>query len=316
MRVLDINSSLDEMTKIILQKARYQKVVLCIDDTSDIKFIDLLTSRIERDVVLLKYYYNKNNINELHNMLNNGVRVVIYNVDIKRFYKLVNNDNYVLNIFIPQENFVFPYIACNESLYGDNLLVLNTNNYDYITLIMLYQFGLYKVWSTLLQGGNVDTSIFKNFDKIANGKIDFYSSLINEIKCLNPYISNEYQDLDIEQLPYYVYLRLCAVLNLLVNIGQHNEQYIDFYKTEKSSKDISKAYALIIQTDIIDTLKFNCPNLIKLNMIILTRIKILIKKYFNFKNINLNKLNKIIKNQSKLLNIDNLLYISYIFDVI
>jgi len=103
---------------------------------------------------------------------------------------------------------------------------------------------------------------------------------------------------------------------MLESVNQNNEQYIDFYKTEKSASDINKAYDLITRFEIIDKLKINSGNLIKINNVVLNRIKIIIKKYFNFKNKYFNNLNKIIKNNAKALNIDNLLYISYIFDVI
>ena len=161
----------------------------------------------------------------------------------------------------------------------------------------------------------MDITIFKNLDAISNGKVDFYVGILNQVQALKSG-NNEYKDIDENQLPYYAYLRMCAVFKMLTNLINGDEQYIDFYKTELNAKAIKKAHDLVVGYNIVELLRYNCGNLLKINNAILNRTKIIIKKYFNFKNIKLNKLNKIIKNQSKLLNIDNLLYISYIFNCV
>ena len=316
MKILDKNNAITQVVDLILSKAKYQKVALCLDENSDMEFVDNIINQINKDVILLKYYYNKSNISSFYNMVNNGVRVVIYNVDIEHFYQLQNDNNYILNVFLPQSNFLLPYLTHNESIYGDNLLICNTKTKDYTTLLFMYESAFNKVWDLLLQGVEVDTDIFKNIDAIANDKVDFYPNILNQLAGLKKCIGGEYQDIKESQLPYYIYLRLCAILKMLENLLQCKEQYIDFYKTELSVSAIEKAHSLLLKYDIIKVLKYNCENLIKINSAILNRTKIIIKKYFNFNQIKLNKLNKIIKAQSKLLNMEKLLYISYIFNVV
>lgn len=297
-------------------RGKYQKVVVCIDEHSDIKFIDNLIEKISKDVVLIKYYYNHSNINSFFDTINSGVRVVIYNVTDEHFYKLQSDNNFLINIFLPQSNFVLPYISNVESVYGDNLLVCDNNVKDYISVIFMYEMALNKLWHCLLQGVEVDVTIFKIIDLLINSNDNFYVNLISVATTLKTELDDEYKQVSKEQLPYYVYLKLCAILKMFENLNNNNEQYIDFYKTEMSSNAIEKAHALIIKHSIIDIIKYNGCNLIKITAVILNRLKIIIKKYFNFKNIKLNKLNNIIKNQSKTLNIDNLLFISYIFNTI
>ena len=316
MRIIDNKNSLHEIKNMIISKARYQKVVICLDDGSDVQFVEELVDAINKDVIVLKYYYNKHNISALHDMINNGVRVVVYNVSLEHFYKLQIANNFVLNIFLLQSTFVLPYLVNTESVYGDNLLVCDTSIKDYMSVLFLYELALNKVWNLLVQEVDADTTIFKNIDALVNGKVDFYQSLATQVAYLKPCLDNNYKDVAEEQLPYYVYLRLCATLKMLENLNQNKEQYIDFYKTEISPKAIEKAYSLLIKYKLTELLKFNSGNLIKINCAILNRVKIIIKKYFNFKNIKLNKLNKLIKHQAKALNIDNLLYISYILNTI
>ncbi len=316
MRILDRSNSLNEVVDLILSKARYQKVVLCLDENSDMEFMDNIISAVGRQSVILTYYYNKNNIKAFHNMVDNGVRVVIYNVGCEHFYKLQTDNSYILNVFLTQSDFMLPYMVNIESVYGDNVLICDTSIRDYTTLLFAYEFALEQVWSKLLQGVDVDTQIFKNLDAIANGNMEFYPNILNQISCLKLYLGEQYKDVQQEQLPYYIYLRLCSILKMLESVSQGKEQYVDFYKTELSPKAIEKAHNLLIKYNIIDVLKCHCANLSKINNAILNRAKIIIKKYFNFNNVKLNKIIKSIKLHSQELNIDNLLYISYIFNSI
>ncbi|MBQ7880495.1 MAG: hypothetical protein IJ358_01460 [Clostridia bacterium] len=316
MRVIDKVNSINEIVDTVLQKARYQKVILCLDDESDMDFVDKLASEIHQNVVLLKYYYNKNNVSSFFDMANSGARVIIYNVSSEHFYQLQNDNNFILNIFVPQSNFVLPYISNVESLYGDNLLVCNLQSKDYISLAFMYDLALNKLWGLLLQKAEVDVTMFKQIDALANSKDDFYIALVNQVAYLKSCLGADYKQIAENQMPYYIYLRLCTILKMLESLNQNKEEYIDFYKAQLTSEEVDKAHALIVKYDIVDLIKFNSGNLIKITSAILNRLKIIIKKYFNFNNIKLNKLNKIIKNQSKLLNIDNLLYISYIFNAI
>lgn len=316
MRIIDKNNSIQEICDLIVQKARYQKVVLCVDENSDTQLIDDIVNGLGKEVVRLTYYYNKRNISQFFDMINNGVRVVIYNVALEHFYKLQNDNNYILNIFIPQSSFLLPYMSNVESVYGDNLLVCDTNIKDYTSIMFLYQLSLDKVWNLLIQEVEVDTSIFKNIDAVVNAKVDFCGGLLNVFNYVKSSLTNEYREIDEGQLPFYVYLRLCHTLKMLESVNSGEVEYVDFYKTETSSKSIEKAHDLLIKYNMVEVLNKYSGNLIKINCNVLNRIKILIKKYFNFKNIKINKLNKIIKYQSKDLNTDNLLYIAYILNAI
>jgi len=316
MRVLEKNKSIDEILKVILQKAKYQKIIVCIDEDSDMEYIDHLIDIVGNKAVMIKYYYNKNDIEMFYKMINNGTRLVIYNVSIEHFSKLKNDNIYILNIFIPQTSFILPYINNSESLYGESLMICANEQKDYRAILYLYMSSLEKVWALILQNNEIDTTIFKRVDELVNCDKDFYSKLINLAQILNPYMLYEYFDASEDELPYYIYLKLCAILKMFNDVSYNNENYIDFYKMQLSSSDIDKAYSLVARHDIISTIKLNGTKLIRLGNVLINRFKIIIKKYFNIKNIKLNKINKLIKNQAKALNIDNLLYISYILNTI
>lgn len=316
MRIVDNKDALKEVLELIKTKATGQKVLVCIDENSDTLFIDKIIEGVDNTALIFKYYYNKHGNQQFFNLINNGIRVVIYNVLLEHFYKLQNDNPFVINVFLPQSNFVLPYMSNTESVYAENLLICNTQTKDYTTLLFLYELAFNHLWQLLVQNKKVDTEMFKNIDAISNGKIEFYSNLLFYVKYFKQNINDDYKQIEETQLPYYIYLKLCSVLKMLESIHIQNIQYLDFFKTETTVNEISKAYDLLIKYDIVDIVRVNNIGLIKINSIILNRIKIIIKKYFNFKNIKLNKLNKIIKKQSKYLNIDNLLYISYIFNCV
>ena len=316
MKILDKKNSIDEIVDLILKKAMYQKVVFCIDENSDMEYIDTLICQIEDKVNVIKYYFNKRDKGKFDNVLNNGARVVIYNVDIDHFYKLQSTNNFMLNVFIAESNFLLPYIACGDSLYGENFILCDTSIKDYLSLIFMYELAFNKLWEDLLKCEKVDTSIFKMLDDISNNKVDFYLYLISAVTMLKTNLGNDYFEIEQSQLPYYIYLRLCYTLKMLESVANDNIEYIDFYKSELGVDAISKAHELLIRYNIIEIISCNADGLIKVNSAILNRIKMIIKKYFNFKKIKLNKLNKKIKNQSKELKIENILYISYILNVI
>ena len=304
MRILDKSNSIDEVVDLIISKARYQKVVLCLDETSDMDFVNAVSRAINKYVAVMTYYYNKSNISSFHNMVDNGTRVVLYNVSAKHFYKLQTNNNYVLNIFLPQSSFVLPYISNVESVYGENLLVCDTSLKDYTTLLVMYEMALHDIWGKLIQNTDVDTSVFKSIDDIANGKVDFCVGLNAQKHILIQNVFLGYQEIEEEELPYYIYLRMCAICKMLESVICESEQYVDFYKTELSVGAIEKAHNLLVKYDIVQTLKLHSVNLIRINNAILNRAKIIIKKHFNCNNIKLNNLNKIIKKQSKELNME------------
>lgn len=315
MRIIDKLNSEQEIVDLIISKAKYQKVIICIDETSNMKFINALCDKIAKHAVIIKYYCTGDN-QDFFTMINDGVRVVVYNVSNKHFYQLENKSNLILNIFISQSNFLLPYIDNIDSVYGDNILVCDTTIKDYTSIVIMYELAFFKLWNELLQNIEVDIGVFKRVDRLVNKQENFYSGLAELLNDLKYQLTDGYKQVAKEQVPHYIYLRLSAVAKMLNSIYCNQEEYIDFYKTAICEEDVKKAYNLILKNNVIEKLKSNSANLIKICLIILNRIKTIIKNNFNLKNIEFIKLNNLIAKQSKLLNIDNLLYISYIFNSI
>lgn len=314
MKIVDKQNVIDSIVNLIMKKARYQKVVFCLDKDSDTETIDKVCELVGREAVVMKYYYNKKNLVTFFNMINNGVRIVVYNVSAEHFYNVQNNSPFLINVFIAQTNFVLPYISKADSLYGENILVNDLRSKDYCTLMVMYELALDGLWGKLLQGVNVDTDIFKRIDNLV--KCDnFYNELLTVFACVKNNLICGYQQLTDKDVCGYVLMRICCILQMLKSVEDNEINYIDFYKEMQSAEDVNKAYRLLVKCDVIDTLKLYSKKLIKITMVIIDRIKIITNKYLNNK-INFKKHFKIIKNEAICLNIDNLLYISYILNCI
>ena len=261
----------------------------------------------------MKYYYNQKNCEDFYRLVNNGVRMVVYNVTAEHFNQLYFDDIHVLNIFLPQNSFVLPFLKSSECVYGDNLLVCCDKNKDYATLACLYECAISKVWEGVVSGEEVDLQIFKNLDALANCNCGFYVKLHERFEGLKRFASKIDCGTNESEVLLGVCLRVGAVLATLNDIDRQEEQYIDFYKQSMSAKEIDAAYNLISNVEIIELLRRYNSGLTKVCTAVLNRLKIIAKKYFNLSKIKYSKIADKIRMHAKSQNIDNLLYISYIF---
>lgn len=294
-----------EISSLILQKAKYQKVVVCYDDSADGGLIDALSSRLGKQVVLINFYLNQN-IQDYFNVVQNGVRLVVYCVDANNYLKIKDDNNYLIKIFVPTEGYYLPYLTAGESVYCNNMFVANVKM-DYLSIIALYDAGLSKLWADLQIGNDIDLVVFKQIDGLVNDKS-------TNIFPLAEYLSR-YVDADIceKELPYYIYLKFCYIYKMLENFAFNEETVVDFYKLNLSHEELNKAYAVVVKSEIAGYLKLYCSNIMRVVSALITRVKILIKKYFKNNQINIKKIDEKLKQNAKYLKIDNLLYISYIF---
>jgi len=283
MRIINKNKSVDEILDLILQKAEYQKVIFCLDDKSDMRFVDEISSKLGKNVMAIRYYYNSRNIEDFYNMANNGARIVIYNVSTDKFNELKIDNNFLLNIFISQSKFVLPYMMIPPSVCGDNVLVCDTEEIDYASVICLYEAALNCVWSCLVRREDVNTDIFKSIDSIVNSDKNFHVNMLSSIKRIGIEYFGDFDSCEDCDIPLFVFIKMDIICSMLNDVNGRCEHYIDFYKTEKREEDIDKAYRLVARYHVIETVRqYNDRLLILLNAI-LKRIKIIIKKHFNKK---------------------------------
>ena len=299
-------NTVKEIVNLILLRAKYQKVVICYDDTADKCLLENIKDKVDKQVVFINFYYN-NNYEDLSKTLQDGARIVVYNVSVDNYLKIKDNNNFLIKVFVPTSNFILPYMIEIDSVFCDNLLVC-PGKLDCLAIILLYDAGLTKLWADLQLHEKVDLEVFKNIDNVIN-------SGGGDLMEITGYLSN-YIDISVDEncIPYYIYLKLCYVCKMLERFKFNEESVLDFYKLKLSREEIDKAYLVLVKSEIVDCLKMYCDKILRVVYALLQRVKILIKKYFKNK-INIEKIDLKIKENAKNLKIDNLLYISYIFNV-
>lgn len=294
-----------EISQLVLHKSKFQKVVICYDNSADKQLLDRLNERLSKQVVLINFYLNDNE-DDFFKVVQNGARVVIYNVGINNYLKIKDNNNFLIKIFVPTSAFALPYLTAGDSVYCDNLFV-DKRQMDYLTIIALYDAGVAKLWADLQQGNRVDLEVFKNLDYIVNNK---NKDVFPIAQYLSNYIDEGWSE---DELPYYIYLKLCYIYKMLEKFKFNEERPIDFYKLNLTQEELNKAYSVIVKSEVVDYLRLYCDNLMRVISALIMRVKILIKKYIKNTKINIKKLDEKLKSNSKHLKIDNLLYISHIF---
>lgn len=307
MRILNKDFE-QEISGLVLQKAKYQKVVVCYDKTADKQFIDRLNNKLSKQVVLINFYFNENE-QDYFDVVRNGVRLVIYNVGADNYLKIKDADNYLIKVFVPTGDFCLPYLISGDSVYCDNVFVKRMG-VDYLSIILLYDAGLSKLWADLQLGYDVDLDVFKKLDNIVNCKGGNVFEVVQNLA--------SYVELSVEKsvCPYYVYLKLCYIYEMLEKFKFHEESVVDFYKLDLTPEDVGRAYAVLVKSEVVGYLKVYNEKLMRVVSALLLRVKILIKKYFKNNKINVKEINKKMRQNIKHLKIDNLLYISYLFNVL
>ena len=142
MNIVDKKNAAKEIANLITTKAMYQKVVFCLDENSDTKLLDEVCDTVGRNAIIIKYIYSKKSTPDFFNLINNGVRIVVYNVASENYYRVKNDNSFMLNVFVAQSDFVLPYIGCVDSLYGHNMLVVNKSGRDYCSVLRMYELAL------------------------------------------------------------------------------------------------------------------------------------------------------------------------------
>lgn len=314
MKIVDRRNGVNEIVDMIISKARYQKVVFCLDKNSDSTILDKVCELVGRNAIIIKYYYDKKSLGDFFNIINNGVRIVVYDVSVEHFYYVRNSNIFLLNIFMPQSDFLLPYISNVNSMYGENVLITNLQSRDYYSILLMYGVALDNLWGKLLNYVKVDTEMFKQVDELILCD-NFHNKLLYVFECLKNSLDEDYVQLTEGEACGYILMRMGCILQMLQTIVERKESYVDFYKYMQSAKDIDKAYQLLVKSDMLDVLRLYCNKLIKVVQVIINRIKIIINKYLNNK-IGIKKYRKIINNVSNRLNVDNLLYIAYILNCV
>ena len=280
-----MNIELKEMIdikKIVINKAKYQKVMLLYDDS---------VSRVEtRDIYeLIKKdcIYNEMNINNVDQQeLMNGYKLVIFYMSGQKFLNFDLKKDEFVNIFIPTDNYILPFVYDNEKCrdkimsgrlsnntskgFSDgNYLILNSEDIDLTVFSSVYFNRVYTYISDLIYHTHSEI----NFDKLDNilfnkNIVDILNKEDNNLRFVDVEIIKQ-NNLIIRDLVLLDYILLVAFVVFVKAIKDKTLSMIDVYKVAQNDNDkINHFYEMMNNYTLIErlNLNFNClTNIIKAN---------------------------------------------------
>lgn len=302
--------SKDNFIQYIINIAKYQKVVLVYDNSTNVELVKEMRTQFEKYTVFFAVSID-NPI--LPSFILEDTKCVIDYVELQNFFKLFNmlDDNITLVSLAVKE--IYPRLTdkINHSLFVkgfsknviDLFFVINVMTENFVRAKMNnqpFEIGLFeKVLHYFLH---------KEYSKYAFAKlifdmpkeINFGFDVASELKCC-------------KSASIYLYLRLCAIDCLFQTFQNGILGQIDVYKIYQNDEEkINLCYRLLNNEKMIFVLKNQCKCVVEKISLILNKIKLKNK-------ININKIKielKNLKNNAKNINSDNLLKYCYLYNIL
>lgn len=293
----------------VLDVAKYQKVVLVYDQSSNTKFIQLAREKLSKDTIFFAVAIN-NPI--LKSLILDGTKCVIECVKASKFLTLIDmlDDNIVL-MSVAFDDFVFKLKRVdNHSVFVSN------GKKTIVDLLMIANMFLENMTRAVVNGQLPQyPSYVKIIDMFFDRKIsnfDFAKAIFllpQDIK-VNTDILQEITSSNFPAI--YLYLRLVAIGCLFQSFQNNSVEQLDVYKVYQNDiEKINMCYNLLFDERMIFCFKNQtvCTNIITQKILKKIKIKNTINKSKIKNSINTLKIN------AKILNVDNLLKHCYLHNI-
>lgn len=240
----------------VVEKARYQKVMLLYDDSVDANDIGDVYANIKGECVFNKQHIDSLDVNEL----NNGYRLLIFLCEANSFLKLqINRDDFFC-VYLPTDDAVLPFFVVNGmyDLQEKNCIVLNRTNFDFNVLPSLYfnkfykhikdlyYFQISKVCFNFNIGDITPRAVLTALEDTEEGT-EFVD--IQIIKLMQ---------IDYEYLPFVDYVLITGFMCVVSAAKNRTLNMVDLYKIIKDdSRLIDKYYALVSDGALLNLFTFN-----------------------------------------------------------
>lgn len=250
----------EEIKKIVLEIAQYQKVMLLFDDDASQDLIFNIYQTVREFVV-----FNKANItNVTQEELNDGYKLVIYCCCADSYIKFEKDNSDCINIFCPSNEYVLPFLIQKGDLdYNEDFLILATKKFDIKMLASVY-FNLFfnhcnkLLFQQDLQINTIESGLQLNAQNLLN----FVVGLDKDFEFIDIKILKKCDLLYSDLFLIHVIL-LNAFISVINSIKDKNTMLVDVYKaTQTHDEYIDKLYAMYFGGSFENLIKLNCENLL------------------------------------------------------
>ena len=256
-----INNRVEEIAKIISNRAKFQKVALIYDECTSALEIAEIYNAIKQICVFNKFSYDEIDYVEL----NNGSRVVIYLGNVKGYLKLNFPKNDFINIFCPKDKELLPYFLTenNKIDTNENYLILGHQVVDVAILssVCFNKFVNYLINVLSLEGKNIEACPIEKEITYQN-IMELLKLVDDDVEFFDLQIIKKY-DLDYKHIVLVDLLLINAFIVFLQAVKCQNGMIVDVYKATKDNDSlIDKYYSILTNDSVFNLITLNYNYLI------------------------------------------------------
>lgn len=229
---------------IIIDRAKYQKIMIVYDDYTSSLLINDLYSRVKGVCIFNKSHINNLDIHEL----NNGYKLIVYLCLEESYLKRKFEVEEFINVFCLQDKNIVPFLIGDKStlLSGENYLLLERKTVDACLISSISCNRFVEYFQNLLNCDDADEK-YINFE---NNKINFnLELLISNISSNMNFYDYEIlvkSNLDCKSVVLIDLILIDAFMVLLNAVKTQSLMIVDVYKSGKEDMAlIDKCYSII-----------------------------------------------------------------------
>jgi len=240
MNILKYN--LQDIKKIVEEKAKYQKVMLLYDNYTSETEIDAIYQTVKEFCI-----FNKCEIEKDCTEIYNGYKLLIFCSGINSFLKFNYDIEEFVSVFIQKDEGILPFFlnTNNTISLSERYLFVSANMLDLNAISSLYFNKFYNYLYDLLYFQ------FSNINFCFNEKEITQFNLVQELEQLDA--SMQFADIkiiketgiDYNSLTKLNYVLICAFLSVIMAVENKSLELVDVYKVAKDNLElIDKFYAM------------------------------------------------------------------------
>lgn len=305
---MEIINSIEDIKDVVINRARYQKVMLIFDESISNLEIANIYNNIKMECIYNQMDFFSFDKNEIYN----GYKLIIYCLTPEHYLKLDFNQSEFVNLYIAKDGAILPFFVSKLGESKDNY-IMQQKKVDMCAIPSLYLSQFFTQFKNL-----ITYSISEHNFKFLDNEITFsiLTNALNEITQDMFFADLEFlkmQDVEYSQLPLVDLIMINAVITLLSAIKSRTLMLVDVYKIAKDDELlIDKYYAKTSNNSFLDIVNLNYNYLYNLSL----KTKQHILNFISTEHLDLENAEKLVgklKNYCK--NCDNFLNYLYLFNI-
>lgn len=288
---------------ILLNKARYQKVVALIDSSSNLELVYSLEKMLKKDTVYFCLNLDVDNILDIQTVLHDGTRCIVSFLKDYNYLKLSKIFDFnITTIDVFEDKMFAMRLKDKEGYY----LFYDTNKLSIEDQLLISNYAIEWKWQNLIASKNYNLEE-KYLLSIFNRK-----DLVKLNQFYNLEVAKELMDIDDTFYQSYLFIRIMAIKYLFLAFLESSQMMIDVYKAYSDSLEQVNFVYNLYKNERANFLFKNC------NRVMIDFINMLLANLTINITLNKNEIYNLLKNlkiKAKNIKKDNLLKYCFLYGI-